>query len=129
MNSLSTITIETVISVLKKLRNKFEKKIYRQLNRAKCVFTYESERIPYVLSGHYTPDFVITTPLGVVYVEAKGYFRPEHKRKMVAVKRQHPGKDIRILFYSSNKKYEKWAIKNGFRYAFDKIPPDWLKGL
>lgn len=110
-------------------RNKFEKRIELQLKKSKVPFKYEAERIPYVLARHYIPDFIIQTPLGLVYVEAKGYLRPEHKAKMVAVKKQHPRVDLRILFYSYNKKYAKWAIKNGFRFAFEKIPEEWLKGL
>lgn len=112
-----------------KLKNKFEIKLFNQLKKAKNVFKYESERIPYVLSGHYIPDFVINTKTGVVYVEAKGYLRPEHKRKMVAVKRQHPEKDIRIVFYALNKKYIKWAEKAGFKWAIETIPAEWLEGL
>lgn len=112
-----------------KLRNKFEKKIERQLKRARVSFTYEGERLAYILSRHYTPDFILSTPLGKVYIEAKGYLRPEHKSKMVAVKRQHPEKDIRILFYSRNKQYIKWADKHGFRWAIGVIPQDWLNGL
>jgi predicted nuclease of restriction endonuclease-like RecB superfamily len=110
-------------------RNKFEKKIYQQLKKAKVKFGYETERITYLLSGYYLPDFVIETPYGRVYIETKGYLRPEHKRKMCAVKKLHPEIDLRILFYSHNKKYIKWAEKNGFRYAVDTIPKEWLDGL
>src|ERR1044071_2748828 len=99
--------------MLKKLKNKFEKRLFSQLRRAKKVFKYESDKIPYVLAGHYIPDFVIFTDLGKIFIEAKGYFRPEHKRKMVAVKKQHPEIDIRLVFYSYNAKYEKWAQRNG----------------
>lgn len=114
---------------MKKLRNKFERKIHASLKRAKLSFSYESRRIPYVLSGHYIPDFIIDTPTGTLYIETKGYFRPEAKRKLVAVKRQHPELDIRILFYSLNKKYVKWSEKYGFRWAVGKIPKEWLQGL
>jgi len=110
-------------------RNKFEKKIYLLLKKNKVVFKYESEKFPYILARHYTPDFVIYTPTGKVYIELKGYLRPEHKAKMCAVKRQHPELDIRILFYAPNKKNEKWAVKNGFRYAFETIPKEWIQGL
>ncbi len=113
----------------KKLRNAFEKKIERQLKRAKSVFTYETEKIPYVLAGHYIPDFIVTTPLGKLYIETKGYFRPEHKRKMVAIRRQHPNLDIRLLFYARTKANVRWAERYGFKYAFEKIPSEWLKGL
>lgn len=114
---------------MKKTRNRFEKKIERQLKKAKVKFEYETQRIPYVLSGYYIPDFIVGTATGFIYIETKGYFRPEAKRKMVAVKKQHPEKDIRIIFYAKNKTNERWAIKHGFRYAFEDIPSDWLLGL
>lgn len=118
----------------RKTRNEFEKKLERQLRRSRVHFKYESERITYILAGYYLPDFVIDTVLGKIYIEAKGYFRPEHKRKMVAVKKQHPELDIRIVFYcppttKQGKKYEAWAIRHGFRYSFETIPKDWLLGL
>lgn len=112
-----------------KTRNKFEAKIYRQLKRAKVSFKYESEKIPYLIAGHYIPDFILATPLGKVYIETKGYLRPEDKRKLVAVKKLNPNIDLRILFYSSNEKYIKWAVKNGLKYAVDTIPKEWLDGL
>jgi predicted nuclease of restriction endonuclease-like RecB superfamily len=115
--------------VKKKLKNRFEIKIHRQLKRAKIKFKYESERLPYILARHYCPDFVIDTKLGKIYIETKGYLRPEHKSKMVAVKKQHPEKDIRILFYSRKAKDIKWAEKHGFKYAVDKIPEEWFSGL
>lgn len=114
---------------MRKRRNKFEERIYKQLKRAKVNFGYETERITYLLTGYYLPDFVLSTPTGKVYIETKGYFRPEHKRKMVAVKRLHPEIDLRILFYSHNNKNIKWAEKNGIKYAIDKIPKEWLNGF
>ena len=110
-------------------RNKFEKRIYASLKRKKVTFKYESTRLPYVLARHYIPDFIVDTPLGPVYIELKGYLRPEHKAKMVAVKKQHPEIDLRILFYAAKKDQIKWAEKNGFKYAIGTIPSDWLKGL
>lgn len=112
-----------------KLRNKFESRIYTQLRLSGVKFKYESEKIPFVIASHYIPDFILSTPNGKVYVECKGYFRPEAKRKMVAVKKQRPELDIRILFYSFNKQYVKWAERQGFRYAVGTIPEDWLTGL
>lgn len=111
---------------MKKLKNKFEKKIYSQLKKAKISFKYESEKIPYLIAGHYIPDFVIQREDGKIYIEAKGYLRPEHKRKMVAVKKLNPNLDIRFVFYSENKKFTKWAIKNHFSYAIGTIPKEWL---
>lgn len=113
----------------KKPRNKFETKIYEQLSRSGRIFDYESERIPYIIASHYIPDFTVFTPTGKVYIETKGYLRPEDKRKLVAVKKLNPRLDIRIVFYAFNKRYVAWAIRNGFRYAIGNIPKEWLDGL
>jgi predicted nuclease of restriction endonuclease-like RecB superfamily len=112
----------------KKLKNAFERKINAQLKKARVDFCYEGDRIPYILSRHYIPDFVLRTPLGKVYIECKGYLRPEDRSKLVAVKKLNPHIDLRILFYSRNKKYIRWAEKNSFRYAVDTIPKEWLDG-
>jgi len=109
-----------------RLKNHFEKRIHRQLTKAKVQFKYESERIPYILARHYVPDFVLMAPTGKIYIETKGYLRPEDKSKLVAVKKLHPTMDLRILFYSYNKKYIKWAEKNFIPWAVDKIPKEWL---
>lgn len=113
----------------KKTRNKFETRIESQLRRAGVSFKYESIKIPYILARHYIPDFIIDTPSGKIYLECKGYFRPEHKAKMAAVRKQHPEKDIRLLFYSKSKANEKWALKHGFKFAYWEIPQDWLEGF
>jgi predicted nuclease of restriction endonuclease-like RecB superfamily len=119
------------LSILKrtKLRNRFEKKIYRWLKRHKVVFTYESERIAYVLAKHYIPDFIIQTKWGKIYVEAKGYLRPEDKQKLLAVRRQHPYIDLRIVFYRSCPTNIRWAERNRIRYAIETIPIEWLEGM
>ena len=124
--------------IKKKTRNKFEERVHGVLKRAKVSVTYESEKIPYVLARHYTPDFIFITKTGKIYLETKGYLRPEDKSKMVAVKKCNPQLDIRILFYAPDKitlsvrkrldQYIRWAVKNGFRWAVDNIPEDWLDG-
>jgi hypothetical protein len=114
---------------LSKPRNKFETRIYKQLRQSRVSFDYESERIPYIIASHYIPDFIVHTPLGKIYIECKGYLRPEDKRKLVAVKKLNPHMDLRILFYSANKKNLTWADRQGFKYAIDTIPKEWLHGL
>lgn len=111
------------------IKNRFEQRIYNLLKRNKVNFKYESEKIPYVFSGHYIPDFVIAGPKGKIYIETKGYLRPEHKRKMVAVKKLHPTLDIRILFYAFKPKDIKWAEKHGLPWAIETIPPEWMEEL
>lgn len=111
-----------------KTKNKFETKILNQIKYSGRKVKYEGEKIPYVLAGHYIPDYIVETPTGKLYIEAKGHFRPEAKRKMVAVKRQHPELDIRIVFYRYSAKYERWANKYGYKFAFGEVPQDWLDG-
>jgi hypothetical protein len=113
---------------LKKLRNKFETRVHNQLKKAKVLFNYESEKIPYVLARHYVPDFVVFTPNGKIYIETKGHLRREDKAKLVAIKRQNPGMDLRILFYSKKKDQISWAQRHGFLFAFETIPEEWLNG-
>lgn len=108
-----------------KTRNKFETKLVKQAQSSPHEVTYESEKIPYVIEGNYIPDIIIHNKKKI-YLEAKGHFRPEAKRKMVAVKKQHPELDIRIVFYSYNKKYIRWANKYGFPFAIGDIPDEWL---
>lgn len=111
------------------MRNQFEKDTFKYLSKRKVSFTYETEKIPYILVCHYIPDFIVDVPNGKVYIECKGYLRPEDKRKLIAVKRQNPKLDIRILFYRCNKKQINWAVRNSFKYAIKTVPLDWLKGL
>lgn len=114
---------------MKKTRNKFEQSLETQLKKSRVTFKYESERIPYILCRHYIPDFVVITPTGKIYIEAKGYLRPEARSKMVAVKKLNPHLDIRIVFYAYKKQYVTWANRHGFRYAIGTIPKEWLAGL
>lgn len=89
---------------------------------------YETAKISYLITGHYIPDFVITLSDGSrIYIETKGYLRPEHKRKMAAVKKLHPTIDLRILFYAHKDKDIKWAIKQRIPYAISELPEEWLR--
>jgi hypothetical protein len=46
---------------------------------------------------------------------------------MVAVKKLNPQLDIRLVFYSMNKEYVRWAERYGFKWAIGSIPEDWLR--
>lgn len=109
----------------------FERTIAANLKNRGVKFGYETLQVKYTLDGTYNPDFIL--PNGVI-VEAKGLLDRESKRKMVAVKKQHPELDIRFLFMMGDKKvpgtkqtHGEWASKNGFPWAEREIPEEWIK--
>lgn len=122
-------------------RNKFEERTGKFLDDRAVEFLYEKERLRYTVEGTYLPDFVIRTPGGkTIYIETKGNgrsFDGQSRRKLRAVKEQHPDKDIRIVFYTDGKcgpkrkdgtfmRQSDWATKYGFPYAIKEIPDEWL---
>ena len=126
---------------MNKYRNKFESKTGEMLNANNIQFRYESERLAYTVSGKYIPDFIIQTNRGkTLYIETKGNgrsFDAASRRKLIAVKLQHPDKDIRIVFYSDGAvgatrkdgtrlRQSEWADKHGFKYSIREIPNEWL---
>lgn len=115
------------------LRSGFERSIVADLRARKVEFTYEELRVPYTLDGVYHPDFLIVNS-GII-VEAKGLLDRDSKRKMLAVKAQHPELDIRFLFMEADKKipgtkqtHAQWAERNGFKWAEGQIPEEWVSG-
>lgn len=114
------------------MRSAFEKTLAVFLDRKGVVYQYEPHSLDYVLERTYTPDFLL--PNGV-YIEAKGKLDQDTRSKMIAVKKAHPDKDIRIVFMrggnklskGSNTTYMGWATKNGFICADGEIPDEWLK--
>ena len=124
-----------------KYTNKFESKTGEMLSANNIRFKYESERLAYTVSGKYIPDFIIQTNRGkTLYIETKGNgrsFDAASRRKLIAVKLQHPDKDIRIVFYSDGAvgatrkdgtrlRQSEWADKHGFKYSIREIPNEWL---
>lgn len=122
-------------------RNKFEEQTGRYLDDRGCEFLYEKERLRYTVTGTYLPDFVIRTSMGKkIYIETKGNgrsFDGQSRRKLRAVKEQHPDKDVRIVFYTDGKcgpkrkdgsfmRQMEWAAKYGFKAAVREIPEAWL---
>jgi hypothetical protein len=96
---------------------------------------YELNVINYVkpeTKHKYTPDFKL--PNGI-FVETKGRFVTEDRKKHLLIKEQNPDLDIRFLFQNSRAKisknskttYADWCIKHGFQYADKVIPDEWLK--
>lgn len=113
-------------------KSNFEKSIAASLKRCNIKFKYEERKLPYVLLHNYTPDFFL--PNGII-IEAKGRFTSSDRTKMLAVKKQHPELDIRLLFMNSGvtlskrskTTYGEWATKHGFLWAQTEIPLAWIK--
>jgi hypothetical protein len=113
-------------------KSKFEAAVAAVLPRGT---QYEPHTFPYTLELEYTPDWRIPTTSRLappVYIETTGKFDYEKRRKLAAVKRAHPGLDLRILFQRNNKLSRKskmtnmeWAAKHGFRASvFPQLPLD-----
>lgn len=112
-------------------KSAFERGIAANLSSRKARWAYEDTKVQYILNGEYNPDFHLLD--SGIFVEAKGLLDRESKRKMLAVKRQHPELDIRFLFMMADKKipgskqtHAQWAERNGFQWAEGEIPKEWL---
>lgn len=125
-----------------KYKNKFESVTGEFLKHKNIKFSYETERLPYTIKSSYVPDFIINTKSNKkIYIETKGNGRSwdgSARRKLVAVKSQHPDVDLRLVFWSDGKfgatrkdgtrqTQSGWAEKNGFKYSIRNIPDDWLQ--
>lgn len=119
-------------------RSGFEAAVAEALVRAGATFQHEPMigRLEYVSKHVYIPDFRVWKPRerAYMYIEAKGYFPGEDRRKMRAVKEAHPEADIRLVFQRSDtpiKKgsrttYAMWAAQYGFPCADGVIPAAWF---
>lgn len=122
-------------------RSGLELHVHEQLTENKISYSYESEKIEYIVPAHsskYTPDFIFTKLDGTkMYIESKGRFLASDRKKHLLIKSQHPELDIRILFQNANNKlsksskttYAAWCEKNNIRYGEFPIPSDWLKEI
>ena len=81
------------------LRSGLEDRLSKHLDKLNIPYLYECSKYSYVTESKYTPDFFL--PNGVI-IEAKGFFKPSDRRKMLAVKNQHPDLDIRFVFQRNN---------------------------
>lgn len=126
-------------------RSGLEVKMALALNEMNVGFDFEGEKIawtPLPIPKTYSPDFPLNhvTKQGKrLYLETKGRFMPDDMAKHVAVKLQHPDKDIRIVFqkvkawYRAAKRmsYGGWCEKNGIKCCgfpdIKEIIPQWIK--
>ena len=115
-----------------KFRSQLEVKVATLLNELGVSYEYESTQIPYVIQHNYTPDFVLPNH---VLLETKGYWDAADRRKVLAVKKDNPYLDLRMVFQSpfnkiskkSKTTYAKWCDKHDIPWtAYHNIPLEWL---
>ena len=111
-----------------------ETKIDEQLKSIGIDGEYEQHEIKYTIpETHHTykPDFKL--PNGI-YIESKGWFLPEDRKKHLLIKEQNPDIDLRFVLQSPNGKiykgskttYAQWCEKNWFKWAKKEIPQEWV---
>jgi hypothetical protein len=111
-----------------------ETKIDEQLKSIGIDGEYEQHEIKYIIpatSHTYKPDFKL--PNGI-YIESKGWFLPEDRKKHLLIKEQNPDIDLRFVLQSPNGKiykgskttYAQWCENNGFKWAKGSIPDEWI---
>jgi hypothetical protein len=115
-------------------RSGLEDRVGEQLKRLGVDAQYESVKIKYRLEEErtYTPDWKL--PNGI-FVETKGRFVSDDRKKHLLVRAQHPTYDIRFVFTNSAAKinkgsktsYADWCTKQGFKFADKLIPESWVK--
>ena len=116
-----------------KYRSGLEEKVASLLQSLKIEFEYESCKLPYTIQHTYCPDFRL--PNGII-LETKGHWDAEDRRKIKAVKEDHPEIDLRMVFQSpynrinkrSKTTYARWCEKHNIPWcSFTNIPIEWLK--
>ena len=117
-----------------KFRSDYELSVAKYLAEQGVKFEYESKKISYQPKLKiYTPDFYL--PEQDIYVEAKGFFSPADRQKMLLVIEQNMFLDIRMLFLRASNKlnrsskttYGAWCDKHNILWADGYIPPEWLE--
>ena len=115
-----------------KFRSKLEENIANLLDGLGVSYEYESEKLGYTIEHNYTPDFVLPN---YTYIEAKGYWSPADRRKILNVKKANPEVDLRMVFQSpyntiskkSKTTYAKWCEKHDIPWSsYQNIPIEWL---
>jgi len=116
-----------------KYRSGLEKQTALALSESQKKVRYELLKIEWedLRYRTYTPDFQLDNG---IFIETKGIFDSEDRRKHVEVRRQHPELDIRFVFSNARGKLYKgaksrycdWCDKNNFLYSHRLIPKEWL---
>lgn len=117
-----------------RFRSNYERVVCSELDKQNVPFEYETLNLYYEVTEQrkYTPDVIL--PNGII-IELKGRFTTADRKKMLLVRKQHPDKDIRMvfqrhtnkLFKGSKTSYSDWCDKHGIKWAAETIPTEWIK--
>ena len=111
-----------------KFKSGLERRFAELLLKNGVTAEYEADRLPFVRTAHYTPDWKVSDNL---YIETKGYFSPRNRGDLLSFREQHPEIEIFLLFAEANNRlsskskttYGEWADRHGFRWStIDKFP-------
>ena len=133
-------------------RSKFEKSFADKLTKAGLEYVYEGTSLDYLKPINkgwckaceskkvfqrsvYIPDFFF--PEYNFYIECKGKWTGDDRKKHLAVRETNPDVDIRFVFMSDNKlhknsstRYSDWCIQHGFSFTIGgrsaEIPKGWF---
>ena len=117
---------------ISKFRSGLEEQVAKLLSGLGISYGYETEKLSYTIEHDYTPDFILPN---YTYLEAKGYWSAADRRKILAVKKDNPEIDLRMVFQSPYNKiskkskttYAKWCEKHDIPWtSYHNIPLEWL---
>ena len=118
-----------------KYRSKFETRVITKLKRRRIRFIYEKEKIYFIqpaINRSYLPDLYF--PKTNIYVELKGLFTLDDRKKHLWLRESTPDYDIRFCFQNAKNKIRKnskttyidWCVKHEFRWCEKEIPRKWM---
>lgn len=85
-----------------KFKSKLESEFHRSFGDT--LRGYETNRLPYTVSHVYVPDFKVSDR---VFIETKGLFDYDDRRKTLEVLKQHPDISIALVFQKPTLKITK----------------------
>ena len=114
------------------VRSQYERTVYENILKSGYTAEYEPGPVTYkvIETRKYTPDIVLKSG---VWVELKGYLRPEDKRKLRRIRLAYPTRNFCILFQREQPHAKgakstniQWAENIGMiAAAGDSIPKAW----
>lgn len=122
-------------------RSGLEEKLQVVLNELGINFKYEEQKIEYIqpeVKRTYTPDFILSKKDGsLLYIETKGRWVTEDRKKMQMIIDQYPQLDIRFIFGNANGKirkgakttYADYCDKRNWKWADKTLPEEWLEDI